>query len=168
MRHDRAADADAQFAAFFESNKDLVLRAVVVATGDRISSEDCVSEAFVRLYAKWRKLRTHPNLDGWLIKTSLNLHRSNWRKRRRETNEATREPAIVQEHLVELEELLSDLPERQRQVVACRLVLGLTTDDTAAALKMAPGTVKAHLSRATTTLRGSEAVRTALTGRSTA
>ena len=45
------------------------------------------------------------------------------------------------------------LPERQRQVVALRLLLDLSTADTAHALDIASGTVTAHLSRALSSLR---------------
>jgi len=40
------------------------------------------------------------------------------------------------------------LPSRQREVVACRYLLELSVDETAAVLDLRPGTVKSHLSRA--------------------
>jgi RNA polymerase sigma factor (sigma-70 family) len=45
------------------------------------------------------------------------------------------------------------LPERQRQVIALRVFLDLDTAQTARALGIAPGTVTAHLARATAALR---------------
>jgi RNA polymerase sigma-70 factor (ECF subfamily) len=45
------------------------------------------------------------------------------------------------------------LPLRQRQVIGLRIFLDLDTGQTAEVLSIAPGTVKAHLSRAIATLR---------------
>jgi RNA polymerase sigma factor (sigma-70 family) len=49
--------------------------------------------------------------------------------------------------------VLRELPERQRQVVALRVFLELDTAATAEVLGIAPGTVTAHLARATAALR---------------
>jgi DNA-directed RNA polymerase specialized sigma24 family protein len=48
---------------------------------------------------------------------------------------------------------LGGLPLRQRQVIALRVFLGFDTAATAQALGIAPGTVTAHLTRATSALR---------------
>jgi DNA-directed RNA polymerase specialized sigma24 family protein len=45
------------------------------------------------------------------------------------------------------------LPARQRQVIALRVFLDLDTARTAQVLGIAPGTVTAHLARATAALR---------------
>jgi DNA-directed RNA polymerase specialized sigma24 family protein len=45
------------------------------------------------------------------------------------------------------------LPWREREVVALRLILDLDTETTAKHLGIAPGTVRAHLSRAVVALR---------------
>ena len=51
--------------------------------------------------------------------------------------------------------VFAGLPERQRQVVALRVFLDLDTVATAQALGIAPGTVTAHMARATAALRAS-------------
>jgi DNA-directed RNA polymerase specialized sigma24 family protein len=48
---------------------------------------------------------------------------------------------------------LRRLPARQREVIALRVFLDLDIDTTARHLGIAPGTVRAHLSRAMTALR---------------
>ncbi|HLI56380.1 MAG TPA: sigma factor-like helix-turn-helix DNA-binding protein [Actinomycetota bacterium] len=48
---------------------------------------------------------------------------------------------------------LRRLPARQREVIALRVLLDLDIDTTARELGIAPGTVRAHLSRAMTALR---------------
>jgi RNA polymerase sigma factor (sigma-70 family) len=49
---------------------------------------------------------------------------------------------------------LRRLPARQREVIVLRVFLDLDIDTTARQLGIAPGTVRAHLSRAMTALRG--------------
>jgi len=48
---------------------------------------------------------------------------------------------------------LRRLPARQREVITLRVLLDLDTDTTATVLRIAPGTVTAHLSRAVAALR---------------
>lgn len=48
---------------------------------------------------------------------------------------------------------LRHLPARQREVIVLRVFLDLDIDTTARQLGIAPGTVRAHLSRAMTALR---------------
>ena len=48
---------------------------------------------------------------------------------------------------------LRRLPARQREVIVLRVLLDLDIDTTARQLGIAPGTVRAHLSRGVTTLR---------------
>ncbi len=48
---------------------------------------------------------------------------------------------------------MARLPLRQREVVALRYLEGLSTNETAEVLSIAPGTVKAHLHRGLAALR---------------
>ena len=48
---------------------------------------------------------------------------------------------------------LAELPERQRDVVACRYLLGFSETETVAVLGIAAGTVKSRLSRGLEGLR---------------
>jgi RNA polymerase sigma factor (sigma-70 family) len=48
---------------------------------------------------------------------------------------------------------LRRLPARQREVIVLRVLLDLDIETTARELGIAPGTVRAHLSRAVTALR---------------
>jgi DNA-directed RNA polymerase specialized sigma24 family protein len=49
--------------------------------------------------------------------------------------------------------LVWSLPRRQRQVVALRILLDQSIEETGRVLDLAPGTVKAHLNRALKQLR---------------
>jgi RNA polymerase sigma-70 factor (sigma-E family) len=144
------------FGAFYERARDGVFRAVVVATGDRNAAEDAVAEAFVRACERWRRVQKHPSPVAWVVTVALNEHRSSLRRRRRA---AAKNPAAAR--LTDPPDLfdpsllvaLRELPERQRQVLALRVLLDLSTQQTADALGIAAGTVTAHLHRALESLR---------------
>lgn len=145
------------FEAFYERSRDPVLRAVFVATGDLDAAREAVDEAFTRALQHWTSLQTHPAVVAWVIRTALNGMRSSWRRRRRTVVGAVPEkgfepPLPIDRRLVAS---VMQLPERQRQVVALRILLDLSIEETAKTLGLAPGTVTAHLSRAMATLRSS-------------
>jgi DNA-directed RNA polymerase specialized sigma24 family protein len=71
------------FADFFDARRDLVFRAVLVATGDRPGAEDAVAEAFAHISAPAVRTRP-PKPTAWVIRTALNVARSWWRRRRKE------------------------------------------------------------------------------------
>ena len=148
-----------EFGEFYGARKDAVFRAVLVAVGDRAVAEDAVSEAFTRAYARWRHLAGHPNPTAWVLRTALNAQRSWWRRLRREVaGDPPDHPGHVAEasHLsTDIKKLINDLPRRQREVVAMRLLADLSAEETGALLGIAPATVHVHLHRALATLRGS-------------
>jgi RNA polymerase sigma factor (sigma-70 family) len=146
-----------EFQEFYETSRDVCLRAVLAAVGDRQLAEDLVAEAYTRAWMSWRTVGRHPAPRAWIVRTALNTRISWWRRRRREV-------ALDGEHEVAvaapdpgldpaLLAVLRDLPRRQREVIAFRVFLDLDTAATAKALDIAPGTVTAHLSRAIATLR---------------
>jgi len=151
------------FAEFYRGARDECLRTVLVSVGDRDAAQELVDEAFARACASWRKVSRHPAPAAWVVRTALNANISRWRRRRREVAvpdlgtvadvpaahgaaDSPVDPRIMA--------ALLRLPARQRQVVALRLFLDLDTGRTAEVLGIAPGTVGAHLARATATLRG--------------
>ena len=147
----------AEFARFYGDNRDDCLRAITAAVGDAQVAEDLVADAFAKAWASWRTVARHPAPRAWLIRTMLNTRVSWWRRRHREVAFGDHDqiaPARGQSGLDQtLLGILQQLPVRQREVVALRLVLDLDTEATAKALGIAEGTVKAHLSRAISTLR---------------
>ena len=149
------------FASFYEGARDDCLRAVLAAVGDRELAEDLVAEAFARAWSSWPKIAGHPAPRAWIVRTALNTRVSWWRRRRREVpardwGEHDRQdragaPEVMPDP--RLMAALRALPVRQREVVALRVFLDLDTGTTARALGIAPGTVTAHLARATRALR---------------
>lgn len=133
---------------------------VLVSVGDRDAAQELVAEAFARAWASWREVSRHPAPKAWVVRTALNVSISRWRRRRREV--AVADPGMVADVAAtdgagpvdpRLMAALMRLPARQRQVVALRLFMDLDTGRTAEVLKIAPGTVQAHLGRAMAALR---------------
>jgi RNA polymerase sigma-70 factor (ECF subfamily) len=154
--HEREAD----FTEFYRAAGDGCLRAVYAACGDRALAEDLTAEAFARAYASWSKVSRHPAPRAWVVRTALNTRVSWWRRRRREvawdeTLDPAHEGRAGEQLDAQVLTALRALPRRQREVVALRIFLDLDTETTARELGIAPGTVTAHLSRATAALRGS-------------
>lgn len=154
----------ARFAEFYAGARDDCLRAVYASVGDRQAAEDLVAEAFARAWVRWPAVCRHPAPRAWVVRTALNTRVSWWRRHRREVplpdtgHEDAVQPALGGGGLdgsvdPELMAVLLRLPARQRQVIALRLFLDLDTAQTARTLGIAPGTVRAHLTRAIATLR---------------
>jgi DNA-directed RNA polymerase specialized sigma24 family protein len=154
------------FAEFYRASHQRCLRAVIAGAGRPDLAEDLVAEAFTRALVSWRTVRDHPAPEAWVVRTALNAGTSWWRRHRREVplgdhdaaapqrwepGESGGEPGSGPGPAVLA--TLRMLPRRQREVIALRVFLDLDIATTAELLRIAPGTVGAHLSRAVTTLR---------------
>jgi RNA polymerase sigma-70 factor (sigma-E family) len=148
---------NAEFAEFFAASWDPCLRAVAASTGDMALAEDQTAEAFARAWASWHKVSRHPAPRAWVVRTALNAGASWWRRRSKETALTSHEIAAADSQGTGLDTpvltALRRLPARQREVIVLRVFLDLDIDTTARQLGIAPGTVRAHLSRAMTALR---------------
>ena len=148
---------NAEFADFFAASWDPCLRAVAASTGNMTLAEDQTAEAFARAWASWHKVCHHPAPTAWVVRTALNAGASWWRRRSRETPLAHHDVGTADGAGTGLDAPLlaavRRLPDRQREVIVLRIFLDLDIDTTARHLGIAPGTVRAHLSRAMTALR---------------
>ena len=146
-----------EFAEFFQASWEPFMRAVMASTGNSQLAEDQVAEAFARAWTSWRKVSRHPAPQAWVVRTALNTGASWWRRRSRElplTDYDAACPGSLGSGLdAGLLTALRRLPARQREVIALRVFLDLDIETTARQLGIAPGTVRAHLSRAVTALR---------------
>jgi RNA polymerase sigma-70 factor (ECF subfamily) len=146
------------FEVFYSARKDAVLRAVLAVTGDWARAEDAVAEAFTKAYADWDRVRRHANPTAWVIRVALNSHRSWWRRTRRELPGAPPDrplPGPAQDSGLDdqLRALVTQLPDRQRTVLALRVLADLSAEEIGELLGIAPATVHVHLHRAVGTLR---------------
>jgi RNA polymerase sigma factor (sigma-70 family) len=148
----------ATFEVFYKDTKDQVLQVMLAVTGNRPIAEDATQEAFVRAYTKWEQLEHHLNPRSWVIRVALNVHRSWWRKRRREIGDPEAlDSAIAHppQHWAdpEMMQALQILPAKQRAVVALRFLYDFTPKEVAEVLGLAEGTVWAHQHKAMRKLR---------------
>jgi RNA polymerase sigma-70 factor (sigma-E family) len=145
------------FGEFYAARKDVVFRAALAAGRDRQVAEDAVAEAFTRAYARWSRVRAHPNPTAWVVRVALNAQRSWWRRVRREVLGSPPDagPAVTGADPVsaEVRAAVAALPRRQREVVALRVIADLSAQETAEVLGISTGTVGAHLHRALAALR---------------
>ena len=147
----------AGFDEFFAASWDPCLRAVAATTGNMMLAEDQTAEAFARAWASWRKVSHHPAPRAWVVRAALNAGASWWHRRSKETALTSADIPVADSQGTGLDTALLTalrrLPARQREVIALRVFLDLDIDTTARHLGIAPGTVRAHLSRAMTALR---------------
>lgn len=158
-------DDPSGFSAFYREARPSCVRATVVTVCDIDRAEEYVDEAFALAYERWRRVRRHPNPQGWIVRTAVNLSRKQWHRRNRE-DDLTPPASLVPPPMEPMDEKILDallaLPERQREVIAHRIVLQASTKEAAEALDIAPSTVTVHLHRAMRALREHPDVRAML------
>ncbi|WP_433334385.1 sigma-70 family RNA polymerase sigma factor [Spirillospora sp. CA-294931] len=125
--------------------------------------EDVAQEAFVRLHRKHRTLRDPNAALAYLRSTVCNLTRNRLRHLRmarlrhvkladRALADSAEQTVVHRESVRELLAALAQLPRRQRECLVLRYWLDLSERETAEALGVAAGTVKAHTARGMSTL----------------
>lgn len=147
------ADFEAAFPALFTAARRLAVRIVV----DEATAEDVAAEALARAWLHWRRVRGLPWRDAWVLRVTTNLAIDVVRRKppavARTTPAADLADAAATR--MALAAALRALPRRQRQVVVLRHLAEWPELDVARALHLRPGTVRAHLHRGMTALRGS-------------
>ncbi len=146
-----------EFEVFYYESKTPCFRALCVTVPSFDEAEELLAEAFTRAFSEWPKVRKHPSPRAWVVRTALNLHRDNWRKK----NTDKRHLVAVSESYNDKSQMLDPellrqmraLPDQQLLVIVHRVLLDLSTEQTAEALEIAPGTVSVHLKRGLATLR---------------
>ena len=138
-----------------EAARTKVYRGLIAMEASRSDAEDALQNA---LEAAVRARVPGSKPEGWLFVVAVR----SWRRRRRRERifhplQAARLAASRSDRDGEIDLLveLARLPERQRAVLVARHVLGLSQNETARALGMAPGTVGSIGHRAIKALRES-------------
>jgi RNA polymerase sigma factor (sigma-70 family) len=145
------------FDAFYRAHVDRVYRALTLTVGDAALGREATDEAMARAYASWARVRTLDNPAAWVYRVGFNWAVS-WRRKLRRERPALRDeqhPLAAPPDPAGLaaREALERLPVAQRAVVVCRVLLDLSTAETAAVLGLSEGTVKSRLARALAGLR---------------
>ena len=103
-----AASASERFDAFYAAARDRLTLQVAALTGDVTEAADHVQEAFVRAWARWDRVESLDDPEGWVRRVARNLAVSRWRRARRVVLRAS-VPEVVVEWDDEERELLAAL-----------------------------------------------------------
>ncbi len=161
-----ATDDPVAFEELFDRHRAFVYRTALGLLGDPQAAEEVLQDAFARAWQRRRLLRRDVSPLPWLHRVALNLCYS--RLARRPPSAAPIEG--LDEHLVaagaepveateraELQQLVREgiaaLPPKQRSVVVCYYLHGLSLAETAELLGLRLGTVKSRLHYALAALR---------------
>ena len=125
---------------------------VALAAESRAEAEECVQEAFVRVLGRWAHVSQLQSPEAWVRTVAFRLLSNRRRKARNALRALIRhgprppEPPPSTDR-VDVAQAVRRLPLPQRQAVVMHHLLGLSIDEIADALDVAPGTVKSRLSR---------------------
>ena len=163
----KEGDVDA-YAALVRAYQPIAVRLAHLVCGGSADADDVAQDGFVKAY---RALDTHSDgapFKPWLLRIvsneAHNRRRSAGRRERyelaliedRALGGAVPSPeaaVLTSERRQTVLRAVQALPPRQRDVVACRYLLGLSEVETASVLGIAAGTVKSRLSRALARLK---------------
>ena len=134
------------------------LRAFAISLSGNVDrADDLVQETVLRALANIDSFQSGTNMPAWLFTILRNLFRSEYRKRRREVEDATgmyaesMKSQPEQASRLEFEELraaLAQLPDDQREAVLLVGASGFSYEEAAAICGCAVGTIKSRVNRA--------------------
>jgi RNA polymerase sigma-70 factor (ECF subfamily) len=142
--------AVADFETWYRKEHPRLVAALTVATGNVDVARDLVSEAFARALERWDRVAEMESPTGWARQVAMNLLRRHYRRASLEERILRRHPPVASalpDGPIDpvLWATVLALPPRQRAVLALRIVLDLSQEETAALLGIKPGTVSATL-----------------------
>jgi RNA polymerase sigma-70 factor (ECF subfamily) len=128
-------------------------------TGSRGLAEDLTQEAFLRLHQRWGRVAAYEQPGAWLRRVLLNLARSRARRLAVEARALARfgrqhrpDPFLSTES-AEFWSAIRTLPRRQAEVLALYYLDDRPVAEVAEILRLAEGTVRAHLHSGRAALR---------------
>ena len=162
VRRARAGDGRA-FEELVRPHWETAVRLAYLITGSHADAEDACQESLVKAWRALGRFRSSRPLRPWLLRIVANEARNRRRSAGRRAHLALRaaeergsgdavpspeESLLAGERSADLLAAINGLAEEHRLVIACRYFLGLSEEETSAALDVRRGTVKARLARA--------------------
>ncbi|HEU5113228.1 MAG TPA: RNA polymerase sigma factor [Acidimicrobiia bacterium] len=161
---ERAKSGDvAAFEALVQIHRPIALRVAFLVVGDRTEAEDVTQEAFVKAYRAMSRFQVGAPFRPWLLRIVRNEALNQRRRRGRQERLSLRlandpvsggaAPSPETTVLTGVErttvlDAVGALPDRYRDVITHRYLLGLTEAETSATLRIPVGTVKSRTARA--------------------
>jgi RNA polymerase sigma-70 factor (ECF subfamily) len=153
-REERAESAeagqDAAFAALFQTDYSALVRSLYLIVYDRELAMDIAQDAFVQLFARWRRISRYDRPDAWVRRVAIRMAvRAIKRERVRRRLEDQLEIAPPQ-GAVDLDVLraVAKLPAAQRAAVVLFYLEDRPVAEVADSLVCSEVTAKVHLHRA--------------------
>lgn len=149
-------DTRTRFAAAVTTHRRAMYRAARALLSSDADAEDAVSEATLRAWQAFGRLRDEKALKGWLIKITVNCAHEHHRKTARLTYTDDLEPlagGAEDKHGFPLWDAVCALPEDYRVATVLFYYEDMTTAEIAKVLGVREGTVRSRLSRARSRLR---------------
>ena len=138
-----------------------MVRSLTVASGDAEVAADCVQDAFMRAYARWRRVSRLDDPPGWIRHVAVNRMRDHFRKTTRGRAAVERLDAQADHDVAGARGTVGarprcsrSCPPQQRIAAALFYVEDLDVHQVAHAMELSDGAVKYHLHAARKTLRG--------------
>ena len=146
----------AGFSEYVVARRPLMYRTAWVLCGDHHQAEDLVQHVLTKLYVAWPRVARMDSVDGYVRTMLVNTNIDRVRRRREHPglegfDQAARD--VDQDALLDLREALAELAPGQRRAIVLRHLWGLSVEETAATLGIAPGTVKSQTADAVRRLR---------------
>jgi RNA polymerase sigma factor (sigma-70 family) len=163
----KRGDADA-YESLLRMHEHVAYRTAYAIVGSAADAEDVTQEAFVKAYNALARFRTGSPFRPWLLRIVANEARNRRRtlgRRAHLLNRAAEETAsddparspeaelVDRERRDELLAAIERLKDEERVAIVARYFIGLTDDETAAALGVRRGAVKMRVHRALKRLR---------------
>jgi RNA polymerase sigma-70 factor (ECF subfamily) len=154
---------DGAFAELVRVHQEIAFRVAYLITGSTADAEDAAQDAFLKAWRALGRFRSGEPWRPWLLSIvaneARNRRRSAGRRARlalraegeRISGDAAPSPettALAADERQRLLAALDALPDASRDVLACRYLLELSEQETAAALGLRRGTVKSRTARA--------------------
>ncbi len=145
-------------------HQEIAFRVAYLITRNAADAEDAVQDGLVKAWRAFGRFRPGAPMRPWLLRIVANEARNRRRSAGRREQLALRaspgeaapspEEAVVDaDERARLLAALDGLPDGMRLVLACRHLLALSEEETAAALGLRVGTVKSRSARALEKLR---------------
>ena len=149
-------DLRERFTAAVTEHRRAMYRAARALLSSDADAEDAVSEATLRAWQAFGRLRDEKSLKGWLIKITVNCAYEHRRRGARVTYTDDLEPlagGAEDRHDFTLWDAVCRLPADYRVATVLYYYEDMTTAEIAKALGVREGTVRSRLSRARSRLR---------------
>jgi RNA polymerase sigma-70 factor (sigma-E family) len=141
-------ETESAFAWLFRDEYPAIVRTAYLMLGDREAAEDVAQEAFVRLYARWRKVSRYERPGAWVRRVAIR-EASRARRRPRALVVAPEQPGPAEPPAdLDLRRALLSLPPNQRAAVVLHYLEDLPVAQIAELMGVATSTAKVHLHRA--------------------